>query len=275
MKTWLITGASSGFGEALAEAALARGDTVFATYRKPEQSAKFDTVVPGRSFGVTMDVTDADAVEAGVNLALGKGKRIDVLVNNAGYALRGPIEQLSDAEALHQLDTNVLGILRVSRAVLPIMREQGGGRIINISSTAGTIGFPTLGLYSASKAAVIGMSEALANEVSRMGIHVTCVEPGGFRTKFGSSSMITPAAPVPEPYVRLMEAMDENMAKFGETVRGDPALAAVKLLELADIDEPPVRLAFGDDALPMISGALERRMEEYRAHAELGQGTSV
>lgn len=274
MKTWLITGASSGFGEALAHAALERGDTVIATYRKADQCARFDEIAPGRSFGIRMDVTDSAAVDEGIRTAIEKCGRIDVLVNNAGYALRGPIEQLSDSEALHQLDTNVLGILRVTRAVLPIMRSQGGGRIINISSTAGTIGFATLGLYAASKAAVIGLTESLSHEVSRMGIHVTSVEPGGFRTNFGSSSMITPAAPVPEPYVKLMEAMDANMAKFAETARGDPALAAARLLELADTDAPPVRLAMGDDALPMISSALERRLDEYRAHARLGQGTS-
>ena len=274
MKTWLITGASSGFGEALAEAVLAHGDNVVATFRKPEQAEAFGAKDPERAMGITMDVTDAASVDAGVSAAAGRYGGIDVLVNNAGYALRAPVEQTGDADALRQLDTNVLGVLRVSRAVVPLMRARGGGRVINIASIGGTVGFPTFGLYSASKAGVIVLSESLAAEVGRQGIFVTSVEPGGFRTRFGSSSMVTPDSPVPEPYQPLVAAMDASMAAFGSSAPGDPALAARKLIELAEMDAPPVRLALGDDALPTISAALENRLAEYRTHAALGQGTS-
>lgn len=274
MKTWLITGASSGFGEALAEAVLAHGDRVAATFRKAEQAQAFCAKDEEKAFGITMDVTDRAAVEAGIKAAADHFGSIDVLVNNAGYALRAPVEQTTDEDAWAQLNANVMGILRTTRAVLPVMRAQGGGRIINISSTAGSIGFPTLGLYAASKAAVIGMTEALAQEVSSQGIRATSVEPGGFRTKFGGSSMMTPSTSVLEPYKALVETMDGLMAKFGTTAAGDPALAALKLIELAEMSDPPIRLALGDDALPMISGALDKRQAEYREHASLGQGTS-
>ena len=274
MKTWLITGASSGFGEALADAVLAHGDRVAATFRKPEQARAFSERDAERALGITMDVTDTASVEAGIKAAAERFGGIDVLVNNAGYALRAPIEQTSDEDAWAQLDANVMGILRTTRAVLPLMRARGGGRIINISSTAGSIGFPTLGLYAASKAAVIGITEALAQEVAYQGIKATSVEPGGFRTRFGGSSMVTPSTPVPEPYKVLVETMDGMMANFGATAPGDPALAAIKLIELAEMVDPPIRLALGDDALPMISGALDKRQAEYRAHAALGQGTS-
>ncbi|MFV0645912.1 MAG: SDR family NAD(P)-dependent oxidoreductase [Sphingomonadaceae bacterium] len=271
---WLITGASSGLGEALADAVLDKGGTVIATFRKAEQCSIFEARAPGRSFAVQMDVTDAESVQNGVDSALNKAGRIDVLVNNAGYALRGLVEQVSDDEAWHQLDTNVMGIIRVTRAILPAMRKQGAGRIINISSTAGSIGFPMLGLYSASKFAVVGLTESLAGEVSQFGIHVTSVEPGGFRTKFGSSSMITPARKPPQAYDAMVSHMDANMANFAERMPGNPDLAAQKLLALGEMDNPPVRLALGDDALPMISNALKGRLETYETHAALGQGTS-
>ena len=274
MKTWLITGASSGFGEALASAVLAHGDRVAATFRKPEQAEAFTLRSDDRSLGIVMDVTDPTAVEAGVRVAASRFGPIDVLVNNAGYALRAPIEQTSDEDAWRQLDANVLGILRTVRAVLPMMREAGGGRIINISSSAGTIGFPTLGLYAASKASVISITEALSQEVAYQNIRVTSVEPGGFRTQFGGSSMVTPSTPVPPPYEALVEGMDKAMAQFGTNAPGDPALAAIKLIELAEMSDPPVRLALGDEALDMIVGALDKREAEYRTHAALGKGTS-
>jgi NAD(P)-dependent dehydrogenase (short-subunit alcohol dehydrogenase family) len=273
MKTWLITGASSGFGAALADAVLAGGDQVAATFRNAAQADAF-SAKGDKALGIIMDVTNAPTVDAGVNAAITKFGQIDILVNNAGYAFRAPLEISSDNDALRQLDTNVLGILRVTRAVLPGMRARSQGRIINISSLAGTVGYPTLGLYSASKAAVIVMSEALAAEVGHFGIHITSVEPGGFRTEFGGSSMVTPTQEVPAAYEKLVSAMDTAMAKMVETVSGDPALAALKLIELAEMPTPPIRLALGDDALPTISGALERRLEQYRATAALGQGTS-
>lgn len=273
-QVWLITGASSGFGEALAKAVLDAGGTVVATFRKAEQAEAFKGKGTGRAHAVLMDVTDKRSVDAGVATALNTCGRIDVLVNNAGYALRALIEQVSDEEAWHQLDTNVMGILRVSRAVLPSMRAQGSGRIMNISSAAGSHCFPMMGLYSASKHAVNGLTDSMAQEVAQFGVKVTCVEPGGFRTNFAKSSMVTSATAAPEPYVPLVSQMDASLADSDAVMPGNPALAAEKLIALAQLDEPPQRLALGDDACPWITGSLRNRIEQYEASAELGQGTS-
>lgn len=274
-QVWLITGASSGFGEALAEAVLTAGGTVVATFRKPDQVEAFADKAPGRAHGILMDVTDKASVDKGVQFALDTCGRIDVLVNNAGYALRGILEVTSDEEAWHQLDTNVMGIIRVTRAALPSMRAQGSGLILNIASVAGTIGFPMMSLYAASKHAVVGLSESLAKEVGQFGINVTSVEPGAFRTKFGSTSMVTPAAPAPAGYAPLVEQMDASIRDFEHKAAGDPVLAAQKLLELATMDAPPIRMTLGDDALPWTVTALQGRIEEYEKHAALGQGTSA
>lgn len=271
---WLITGTSSGLGKSLADAVLAQGGTVVGTFRKQEQAEAFDKQTPGRSFGVMMDVCDAASVNSGITQALDRAGHVDVLVNNAGYALMGLVEQVSDEEAMQQLDTNVMGILRVTRALLPSMRQRGSGRILNVASTAGSIGFPMMGLYSASKFAVLGLTEALAGEVGGFGIKVTSIEPGGFRTKFGSSSMIMPAAAAPDPYTPLVEGVKKAMSNFEERMPGNPDIAAQRLIQLTEMDEPPVRLALGDDALPMIEGALNGRLKAYAASAAIGQGTS-
>lgn len=273
-KSWLVTGASSGLGSSLVDRILQEGGTVVGTFRKAEQCAEFETRAPGRSHAVQMDVTDAAQVKSAVAEALAKAGRIDVLVNNAGYALCGVIEQVSDEEAWHQLDTNVMGILRVTREVLPAMRKQGSGRIMNISSIAGSIGYPNMGLYSASKHAVLGLTEALAQEVAALGIKVISIEPGGFRTKFGSSSMASAKATAPEPYVPMIEGMSAAMAQFEANMPGNPDLAATRLMELAELAEPPMRVALGDDAMPAIRQALQQRIAVYEEAAPLGQGTS-
>ena len=273
-QVWFVTGASSGFGEALAEAVIEAGGTVMATFRKSGQASDFDAKASGRSFGIEMDVTDKRSVDAGIAAAIARFGRIDVLVNNAGYALRGLVEQVSDEEAIHQIDTNVLGVLRVTRAALPYMRERGSGHIMNIASAAGSVGFPMMAHYAASKHAVVGLSDALSKEVAALGIKVTSVEPGAFRTKFGSSSMITPEKAAPGPYAPIVEQIDASIENFNAIALGDPKKAALKLLDLAAMDDPPTRLALGDDALPWITGALEQRIEEYKQYSELGQGTS-
>lgn len=276
-KQWMITGASSGLGEALAKAALERGDAVVATFRQADQAAAFCALAPARACGIVMDVTDLGSVAAGVDEAVKElGGHIDVVVNNAGYALAGLIEQISDAEAEQQLQTNVLGALRVCRATLPIFRRQKSGRYLNIASLAGSIGFPGLSLYSASKFALIGFTEALSAECASFGAFATSVEPGGFRTNFGTSSMVAAAAPAPEDgYDRLLTALAGGRENMAVALKGDPAKAALRLLALADMDHPPVRFALGDDALAMILPALDRRLAEYNKHATLGQGTSL
>lgn len=273
---WLITGASSGLGNALARASLGRGDQVAATFRKPEQAAEFSAMAPGRSQGIVMDVTDKASVDAGVErAAAAMGNRIDVVVNNAGYALYGLVEQISDEEAEMQMQANLLGVLRVVRATLPFFRAQKGGRYINIASLAGTIGFPGMSLYSASKFALMGFTEALGRECATFGALAISVEPGGFQTNFGTTSMVTSAAPVPgSEYDPLLAQFAASRKSMANSMRGEPAKAADRIVELATMDRPPSRLALGDDALPIIRPALERRIAEYEEFAALGMNTS-
>lgn len=274
---WLITGASSGLGDAIARACLERGDHVAATFRKPEQAESFSALMPGRAHGIEMDVTRETSVAAGVAKATkALDGRIDVVVNNAGYALHGLIEQVSDAEAEMQLQTNLLGVLRVVRSTLPVLRAQKSGRYINISSLAGTMGFPGMGLYCASKFALNGFTEALKGECASFGVLVTNVEPGGFRTNFGTTSMISAAAAIPgDEYGPLLAHFDASREAMANGMLGDPAKAAARIIELATMDNPPGRLALGDDALPMVQPALERRIAEYLKYAELGLNTSI
>jgi NAD(P)-dependent dehydrogenase (short-subunit alcohol dehydrogenase family) len=187
--TWLITGVSSGFGRELARQALARGDTVAGTVRQPAQLAEFRALAPERARPYLLDVIDAAAVGAVVPQIVRDCGRIDVLVNNAGYGLVGLAEEVGDAEARRLFDTNFFGLLNVTKAVLPQLRAQRSGHIVNLSSMAGTLGIPGMALYCASKFAVEGLTEALAGEVRPLGIRVTIVEPGGFRTDFAGRSI--------------------------------------------------------------------------------------
>jgi NAD(P)-dependent dehydrogenase (short-subunit alcohol dehydrogenase family) len=194
MSVWFITGASRGFGRELAASALAHGDQVIATARDPQ---KVTDALPGAGDGllaVQLDVTDSAQAAAAVAAGTDRFGRIDVLVNNAGYGLFGGVEEISDAEARALFDTNVFGLLNVTRAALPTLRSQGAGRVINLSSSAGFASSPGRGLYSASKAAVEGITEALHGELAPLGIHVTVVEPGSFRTNFLSPDSVRRAA---------------------------------------------------------------------------------
>jgi NAD(P)-dependent dehydrogenase (short-subunit alcohol dehydrogenase family) len=274
---WLITGASSGLGDALGKASLERGDQVAATFRKPEQAEAFSALAPGRAHGIVMDVTDKLSVDRGVaQAAAAMGNRLDVVVNNAGYALHGLVEQISDEEAEMQMQTNFFGVLRVVRATLPHFRAQKNGRYINVASLAGTMGFPGMSLYCASKFALQGFTEALGRECATFGALAVSVEPGGFQTNFGTSSMISAAATVPgteyDPLLAHFAATRESMAA---SMQGDPVKEAARIVELATMDCPPNRLALGDDALPMIKPALEARIAEYVEFAELGTNTSI
>ena len=264
----VITGGSSGIGLHAARALRGRGLNVYELSRRAENAE------PGVTH-LQADVTDEAQVNAAVAEILRREGRIDILINNAGFGISGAIEFTPTQEARRQFDVNFFGMVNMNRAVLPVMRQQGGGRIINMCSLSGTIAFPTLGFYAVSKAGVMLLSETLAQEVSGQGIFVTCVEPGGFRTNFGGSSMVKPASDVPEPYAQLVATMDANMAKFGEFASGDPKLAAKKIIELAEMTAPPVRVALGDDALPTLRHALEKRLDEYEGSAALGQGTSA
>ncbi|WP_181429219.1 SDR family NAD(P)-dependent oxidoreductase [Curtobacterium sp. MCSS17_008] len=259
-KVWFITGAGRGFGREFTLAALRRGDKVGAAVRDPAVLdalvAEYgDAVVPLR-----VDVTDRDAVDAAVHRTEQVFGRLDVVVNNAGYGLFGAVEEL-DPDALRaQFDTNVVGVLHVIQAALPVLRRQGSGHIVQISSTGGVGAFPTLGGYNASKWAVEALNDALSQEVAGSGVRVTIVEPSGFDTDWGGPSAATSRA-LPE-YDGARAGMDE----YHRTARpGNPAAAAAALLEIVDADQPPLRVLFGSGMVEFMEGLYEDRLQTWRA----------
>jgi NAD(P)-dependent dehydrogenase (short-subunit alcohol dehydrogenase family) len=270
---WLVTGVSSGFGRGIAQAALARGDVVVGTLRRPEQFEAFSALAPGRAFPIQLDVTDDAAVEPAVRSAIEQAGGLDVLVNNAGYPLMGPAEDITLAEARKQIETNFFGVLKMTRAVVPHFRAQGHGRIINISSVAAVVGFPLNSLYVAAKHAVYGFSEAMAGELAPFGIKVTSLEPGGFKTEFGAGSLALPAR-TSEPYVEAMDTLRARMASFAQRATNDPGKGGAAIVALADLEDPPVHLALGEDGYGMITGALQKRLADYEKNRELGFGTA-
>jgi NAD(P)-dependent dehydrogenase (short-subunit alcohol dehydrogenase family) len=268
LKTWLITGASRGFGREFARAALGRGDNVAATARDVSTLKDLRDEHSGL-LALSLDVTDADAVRDRVAEAEEHFGRLDVVVNNAGYGHFGAVEEVTDAELRDQLETNVFGPHRVVRAALPGMRERGSGHIVQISSIGGVIAVPNMGAYHASKWALEALSESLAAEVARFGVHVTLVEPGGYDTDWaGSSSRHShPLA----PYDTMREEM---AARRSTTVSGDPAAAARALLDIVDADQPPLRVLFGAlfgvPVPEIVRGIYDRRLKEWAAWEDLG-----
>ncbi|MBT9331912.1 SDR family oxidoreductase [Paracidobacterium acidisoli] len=258
-RVWFITGASTGFGRRLAEAALAKGDRVVATARKPESVTDLQQQYPEHARAVRLDVTDQAQVKAAVQAAVDAFGRIDVLVNNAGYGLLGALEEVSDAQIRDQFETNLFGLLHVTRAVLPLLREQKSGHILNVTSVGGQVSFPGFGLYHGTKYAIEGISEALAKEVAGLGIKVTIVEPGGFKTDFATRSLAS-AERIPA-YSPVYEAL---LKAFENAVFGDPARAAEAMIQAVDSEEPPLRLALGADALHLIRAKFQSELEEYQ-----------
>ena len=273
IRRWLITGVSSGLGRAVAKQALLRGDIVVGSLRRRDQFDSFAALAPGRAIPLQLDVTDDAAVAPAVAEAAARAGGLDVLVNNAGYALMGPVEDITLTEARRQIETNLLGVLKVSQAALPYFKAGGGGRIINIGSVAGVVGFPMNGLYAASKFAVLGLSEALSKEWAGFGVKVTSVEPGGFRTNFALGSLAIPQTVAPHN-VGAVEAIKARMAGFAKTAANDPDKGAAAIVALADLDEPPAHLALGADGYAMITGALKGRLEEYERFRDLGGATA-
>lgn len=271
-KRWLITGVSSGLGLALADAALARGDKVVGTLRDPVRAEAFSAKAPGRSLGAVCDVRDQQAVDAAVATALEFMGGLDVAVNNAGYCLTSPFEEASETQIRDQFDVNVFGLMNVTRAVLPHFRARNTGRFLNIASLSGIIGYPGMSLYTASKFAVTGFSDALAKETARFGIKVTVVAPSGFRTEFAGGSMQFGDNALPD-YADLRGMLRERLGKSNGAQPNDPAKGAAALLALADYPDPPVHFALGFDALGRIAEAMHARLGEYEAHAPMGAAT--
>lgn len=244
-KTWMITGVSGGLGREIALAALARGDIVVGTVRKPEAAAAFEAL-GGRA--LILDVTDEAAVTSAVAQAETVTGQIDILVNNAGYGLVGAVEEASLDEVRKQFEVNVFGPLAVLKAVLPAMRARRAGRIINITSVSGLAVWAGTGVYCASKWALEGLTQTLAQEVAELGIKVVNVAPGGLRTDFAAGSKIVVASKLSD-YDGLARDAEKIMAEHAGQEPGDPAKAAQAILTIADVENPPMHLLLGEDAL--------------------------
>jgi NAD(P)-dependent dehydrogenase (short-subunit alcohol dehydrogenase family) len=272
-KVWLITGASSGFGRELASAVLERGDSVVATARRPEQLDDMVARYGDRVRAVRLDVTDKEAVAAAVRTATGAFGSLDVVVNNAGYANLGSVEELPDDDFRAQIETNLFGVVNVTKAVLPVLRAQRSGHIIQFSSIGGRVGgTPGLGAYQTAKFGVEGYSEVLANEVKHLGIKVTIVEPGGFRTKWSGGAAVAAAA-ISDDYQPSVGEFLRFMESYRGAEPGDPARAAQALIKVAGTEEPPLRLLLGSDALQLAREASMARADEAEEWAELTVST--
>jgi NADP-dependent 3-hydroxy acid dehydrogenase YdfG len=271
-KVWFITGSSSGFGRALAEVVLNEGEIVVLTARNTETIKDLETKFSDRALAVKLDVTHQDEVEKAVSQAIAKFGRIDVLVNNAGFGIIGAIEEVSDAEARHLFNTNVFGVLNVTRAVLPHMRQQQSGHILNISSMGGFVGVLGSGIYCASKFAVEGISEAMATEVAPLGIKVTIIEPGQFRTDFAGRS-ISMASSI-EAYAETVGKRRSSVAEVDGKQPGDPVLAAKAMIEVVKSSTPPLRLALGADAVKAIRTKLSSVAQELQKWEETSVSTA-
>ncbi|WP_456781784.1 oxidoreductase [Bradyrhizobium sp. USDA 3315] len=269
MRVWFITGASRGFGALIAEAALKAGDAVVATARDPATvTARLGQ--HERLLATRLDVTSEAEAHAAAGEAVKKFGRIDILINNAGYGLLGAIEEASAAETQRLFGTNVFGLLGVSRAVLPHMRRQRSGHVINISSVGGYTGYPGWGVYGATKFAVEGISEALAAEVAPLGIKVTVVEPGFFRTDFLDESSLSRTAQQIEDYHASVGKTRAVAADFNHGQRGDPRKLAGAILKLVNAETPPLRLPLGSDTVERIetkNAFVARELAEWRTVA--------
>jgi NAD(P)-dependent dehydrogenase (short-subunit alcohol dehydrogenase family) len=269
-RVWLITGASSGFGRAIAEAALAAGDTVVAAARRTAALADLVASAPERVTALTLDVTDGDRISAAVAEVLDGHGRVDVLVNNAGRGAVGAAEETSDSELRDLMDLHFFGPAALTRAVLPGMRERGTGAIVQMSSMGGRFSFPGVGAYSATKFALEGWSEALAKEVARFGIQVLIVEPGAYRTSFNGPGALLMSKPI-AAYNDQIDAVRNNLATDDGQQPGDPAKAAAAILQALESDDPPLRLVLGNDAVDAISQAFDNTRAELAAWESVGR----
>ncbi|MFE0421080.1 SDR family NAD(P)-dependent oxidoreductase [Streptomyces sp. NPDC058953] len=260
-RVWFITGASRGLGRAFAEAALAAGDRVVAAARDTGPLDELTAVHGERLLALPLDVTDRAAVFTAVDRAFAHFGRLDVVVNNAGYMAMGMIEEFTEEQARAQLDTNFFGALWVGQAVLPRLRDQGSGHILQISSIGALGGFPLTGLYSASKFALEGLSESLAAEAGRFGVKVTIVEPGGYWT-----GLYTKGLTMTEPLDAYAGLRADLQRQFAEGSKDSlPELAADAVLKLVADDDPPLRLLLGSLAFDVAMTTTEARLETWRA----------
>lgn len=270
-QVWLITGSSRGLGQQLAQAVLAAGHRLVATARQPQQLQPLVDSFGDQVITVALDVTDAAAAKRAVQTAVEHFGRLDVLVNNAGYGNIAPVEEADDADFRAQVDTNFYGVFNVTRAALPVLRQQSSGHIIQISSIGARLGMPGLSAYHTAKWALEGFSESLAKEIAPFGVKVTMVEPGSFRTDWAGSSMTV--APVGAAYQPLFAPMLDYLQQHNGNQPGDPAKAAQVILQLASMNPPPLRLLLGSDAVYFAQQVLAAREAEDAAFRTLSLST--
>lgn len=272
-RIWLITGVSGGLGRALAKEAAMQGEIVYGTLRKPEQISAFNELVPGKTFGIQLDVNNHRQIKSVIEQIVTLSSRIDVLVNNAGYGLFGAIEELSMEEARMQMETNFFAVLAMTQAVLPIMRKQRSGHILQISSMSGLRANSGTGLYNASKFALEGMSEALALELQPLNIRLTLVEPGPFRTDWAGTSSVSAKNKI-EDYELSSGARLRLLQSTSGKQPGDPAKAAKAILLAVNSEHPPLRLLLGKVALDAIRDKFRTVEEEFSKWEAVSLGTS-
>jgi len=271
VQTWFITGTSSGFGRAFAEHAIAQGHNVVATARRVDALADLVAQAPGRVLALALDVDAAGAAEVAVRAAVERFGRIDVLVNNAGYGVVGALEETPDAELRALFDTNFFGALAVTRAALPVLREQRGGAIVNMSSLGGQLSFAGFSAYSATKFALEGASEALAQEVAPFGIKVLIVEPGQFRTQLAGSGMRH--MPALAAYAATVGATRTFAHDMHQTQAGDPRKAAAAIERALAAPVTPLRLQLGGDAVDAVRAHAQALLGDLATWEAVARGT--
>ncbi|GAA1003363.1 hypothetical protein Aple_003410 [Acrocarpospora pleiomorpha] len=270
-KIWFVTGSARGLGREIVAAALERGDRVAATARNPRRLDDLSAAHPGRLLALPLDVTDADEAAAAVQTAVAEFGRLDVIVNNAGYADLASVEDTTLDSFRAQIETNLFGVVNVTKAALPVLRGQGHGHIITVTSVGGRVATPGLSAYQTAKWAVNGFTEVLGAEVGPLGIKVTAIEPGGMRTDWAGSSMTIP--PPSPPYAGTIGFLSDLFKDGTDAALGDPAKVADVVARLADMDEPPLRLLLGSDALAGARAAARTLAARDQAWQELSRST--
>jgi len=270
-RVWFITGASTGFGRLLAQEVLKSGGKVVVTARKLDKVADLEAQYPQTAKALALDVTNAGQVDSVVAQAIEKFGRVDVLVNNAGYGVVGAIEEVSEAEFMPMFETNVFGLLRVTRAFLPHLRKQRSGHVLNLSSIGGLVASPGMGYYNATKFAVEGISEALAGELAPLGIRVTIIEPGPFRTDFLGRSGVVAKARIAD-YDSTAGNMRKYFAENDGKQRGDPVRAVHAMMQIVESPAPPLRLLLGASALQRMGAKLANWEKEIAAWEKVTVG---
>ena len=260
-KVWFITGASRGFGRIWAEAALERGDQVAATARDVASIADLTKQFGDAVLPLALDVTNPEQVHQAVGQAHAHFGRLDVVLNNAGYSLVGTIEEAGEADVRAQFDTNYFGTLRVIQAALPLLRQQGSGHILGVSSTVGLVAFPIIGSYCATKWAFEALHESLAQEVKPFGIKVTLIEPGAYATEFGSPASLK-FAPGMDAYAALRQQV---IGRLSSAKRGDPQATAEAIFKVVDAQDPPLRFFLGNENLPLVRATYADRLATWEA----------